>query len=152
MDAAVKNKEKLEEGIAGSDIFSPTELLWFKRQLLEKKTEVIEHAKMTIGSNRIKLDADEMKDDVDLASASIEQDLTFRLLDRSRKLLKEIDHALKKIQSGDYGYCEGTGEIIPKKRLELTPWVRYSVEHKSILETRKKLMQSRQEDSFAFLK
>ncbi|MBI2603521.1 MAG: TraR/DksA C4-type zinc finger protein [Deltaproteobacteria bacterium] len=152
MDAAVKNREALDEGIAGSDIFSPTELLWFKSRLLEKKSEIIDQEKVTIGSNRIKLDANEMKDDVDIASVSIEQDLTFRLLDRSRKLLREIDHALKKIHTGDYGYCEGTGEIIPKKRLELTPWVRHSVEHKSILEKHKKLLKSKPEDQYAFFK
>ncbi len=35
---------------------------------------------------------------------------------------------MDKITSGDFGYCEGTGDPIPKKRLELAPWVRYSVE------------------------
>ena len=79
-----------------------------------------------------------MMDEVDLATVTIEQDLTFRLLDRERRLLSEIDHALMKMKNGDFGYCEGTGEPIPKRRLELTPWTRHSVKHKEQLEKRKK--------------
>jgi DnaK suppressor protein len=71
---------------------------------------------------------------VDLATATVDQNLTFRLLDRDRKLLNEIDHAINKIQTGDFGYCEGTGEPIPKRRLELRPWCRHSVKYKEQLE------------------
>ena len=56
-----------------------------------------------------------MSDDVDLASANAEQDLTFRLLDRDRIRLVEVERALEKIKIGEFGYCEGTGKPIPKK-------------------------------------
>ena len=85
----------------------------------------------------IALDTNEMMDEVDLASATIEQNLTFRLLDRERIMLGEIERALAKIKNGDFGYCEGTGEAIPKKRLELAPWTRHSVKHKEKLEDRR---------------
>ncbi len=79
-----------------------------------------------------------MYDEVDLASATVEQNLTFKLLDRDRKLMAEIEHALAKIDTGEYGYCEGTGEVIPKRRLEVRPWCKYSVKYKEQLEKRKK--------------
>ena len=79
-----------------------------------------------------------MMDEVDLAAATMEQNLTFRLLDRDRDLLSEVENALNKLKTGDYGYCEGTGEAIPKKRLELTPWTRHSVKYKEHLEKMKK--------------
>jgi DnaK suppressor protein len=84
------------------------------------------------------MDANELMDEVDLASATIEQNLTFRLLDRDRKLVAEIERAIDKLKHGDYGYCEGTGEPIPKKRLELRPWTRHSVKYKEQLEKLKK--------------
>ncbi len=141
MDAAVKHI-----GLASSednfepDPLSSDELLHFKNQLIKKKQELVEQSRHMIESNKICLAADDMKDEVDLASATIEHELTLRLLDRARKLLREINHALTKFESGDYGYCEGTGEMIPKKRLELAPWVRHSVEHKQNLERRKKIL------------
>ena len=85
------------------------------------------------------LDAGELADEVDIASANVEQNVTFKLLDRDRRLLSEINRAIQKIASGDYGYCEGTGEVIPKKRLQLTPWTRYSVRHQEQLERTRKI-------------
>ncbi len=79
-----------------------------------------------------------MYDEVDLASATVEQNLTFKLLDRDRKLMAEIEHALSKIDHGEYVLCEGTGEVIPKRRLEVRPWCKYSVKYKEQLERRKK--------------
>ena len=135
MSAQVTSNEGLKPT---SDIFTTEELQGFEKALKRKKEEVLQEARSTIGSGKIQLDANEMKDEVDQASQSIQHDLTFRLLDRLRKLMREIDNALNKIYTGDYGYCEGTGEVIPKKRLELTPWVKYSVEHKERLERLKK--------------
>ena len=56
-----------------------------------------------------------MKDEVDLANVSVQQELNLRLLDRSRQLVIEINHAIEKVITGDFGYCEGTGEEIPKE-------------------------------------
>lgn len=128
------------------DSYSLEDYAKFKQILLKKKSELLAEAKTIIDSGKINLDANEMKDEVDLASCTIDQDLTFRLLDRARKLLREIERALQKIENGDYGYCEGTGEIIPRKRLELAPWVRHGVEHKSHLEKIKKMAKKAQKN------
>lgn len=120
------------------DLFSKDELKNFKKILEEEKNKILEKAKQAMANGSIQIDTNEMMDDVDLASATIEQNLTFRLLDRDRKLLSGIERALEKIETGEYGYCEGTGEPIPKRRLELRPWCRYSVKYKEQLEKSKK--------------
>lgn len=120
------------------DIFSEEELTTFRNMLNEEKRKILAKARLATASGNIALEKDEMYDEVDLASATVEQNLTLRLLDRDRKLLAEIDHAIDKIDTGDYGFCEGTGEIIPKRRLELRPWTRHSVKYKEQLERMKK--------------
>ena len=117
-----------------TEALTQQELDEFKQKLLEARQDIIAKAKQAVVSGNIHLDKNEMMDEVDLASATVEQNLTFRLLDRDRKLLTEIDHALKKIESGTYGICEGTGEQIPKRRLELRPWCRHGVRYKESVE------------------
>ena len=121
-----------------TELFSHEELERFRSLLVEEREKIMIKAKAALESGNIALDKDEMMDEVDLASATIEQNLMFRLLDRDRKLLTEIDHAIFKIETGDYGICEGTGEPIPKRRLELRPWCRHSVKYKEQLEKMKK--------------
>lgn len=120
------------------ELFSPDELEIFRTMLQTEKTKILAKAKKAVEDGDMLLDRNELVDEVDQASAMVEQNLTFRLLDRDRKLLTEIEHALAKIDTGDYGYCEGTGEPIPKRRLELRPWCRHSVKYKEKLERMKK--------------
>ncbi len=120
------------------ELFSADELEIFRTMLQQEKTKILQKAKKAVDEGDMLLDRNELVDEVDQASAMVEQNLTFRLLDRDRKLLTEIEHALAKIDSGDYGYCEGTGEAIPKRRLELRPWCRHSVKYKEKLERMKK--------------
>jgi DnaK suppressor protein len=124
--------------ISPSEVFSYEELKKFKTMLEKEKTKILANAKAALKGGSIRLDANEMMDEVDLASATMEQNLTFRLLDRERKLLTQIERALEKLKNGEYGYCEGTGEPIPKRRLELAPWTRHSVKHKEYLEKMKR--------------
>lgn len=114
------------------------ELERFRVMLLEERDKLLQKSQQLVKAGNIELDKNEMLDEVDLASATTEQNLTFKLLDRDRKLLGEIEHALDKIRNGEYGYCEGTGEPIPKRRLEVRPWCRHSVKYKEQLERMKK--------------
>jgi len=70
----------------------------------------------------------------DVGSDNFEQEFTLELLDGERKVLTEIDDALKRIDEGTYGICEGTGKPIERQRLEAIPWARYSVEYASQME------------------
>jgi DnaK suppressor protein len=124
--------------VLDEQLFSKEELETFRELLTSERGKILVKAKRAMEDGNIHIDKNEMFDEVDQAAAMIDQNLTFRLLDRDRKLLQEIDHALAKIDTGDYGYCEGTGEPIPKRRLELRPWCRHSVKYKERLERMKK--------------
>ena len=77
-------------------------------------------------------------DEADQASEDAEVALETRLMDRDAKLLREVERALKKVEDGDYGLCEGTDEPIGYARLKLRPWTRYSVTYKEELEREEK--------------
>jgi DnaK suppressor protein len=70
----------------------------------------------------------------DMGSDTFEQDFTLGLMSSERKIVAEILAALKRIQDGTFGICEGTGRPIPKARLEASPWARYCVEYATRLE------------------
>lgn len=143
----MKEVDELKGEIAQSDLFTYEELHKFLELLLIEKRKLIAKAKAAVDAGAIALDSNEMMDEVDLASATISQNLTFQLLDRERRLLVEVEHAIHKIKSGDYGFCEGTGEPIPKRRLELAPWTRHSVKHKEQLEKLQKAGHTSSEDT-----
>lgn len=135
---AKEAEEKKESLPFMEPAFSKEELEHFRKLLMAEREKLLDKARQLMETGNIRLDKDEMYDEVDLASATVEQNLTFKLMDRDRKLLNEIDHALRKIDTGEFGYCEGTGEPIPKRRLEVRPWCKYSVKYKELLERRKK--------------
>lgn len=83
-------------------------------------------------------DVDPLADELDIAQRHTEQANLMRFAEKERKLLVEIDRALEKMREGEYGVCEGTGEPIATKRLELRPWTRYSVAYKEQLENERK--------------
>jgi DnaK suppressor protein len=64
----------------------------------------------------------------DMGTDNYEQEFTLGLVEKDRVLLREINHALAKIQNGSYGICEGNGQPIGKVRLEAQPWARHSIE------------------------
>lgn len=70
----------------------------------------------------------------DIGTDTYEQEFSLGLMDSERKMVREILDALKRIEQGTYGICEGTGKPIPKGRLEANPWARYCVEYASLLE------------------
>jgi RNA polymerase-binding protein DksA len=69
-------------------------------------------------------------------SEAYDQALQLDLAAADRKLIREIDDALKRIEAGSYGVCELTGNPIKQERLEELPWARYSIEAARELERR----------------
>lgn len=116
--------------------FKKKELKLYKKLLVQRREETLEsindRKKLSFKSQQ------QMTEELEQASQASEQALHMRLLDKDLKLLREIDLALLRFDDGSYGYCEGTGEEIERKRLELRPWTRYSLEHKEELERKKK--------------
>lgn len=67
-------------------------------------------------------------------SDTFDQSLALDLAAADRKLIKEIEDALKRIEDGTFGVCELTGKPIKAERLEELPWARYSIEAARMLE------------------
>ncbi len=72
----------------------------------------------------------------DMGTDNYEQEFTLGLMEKDRKLLRDLNDGLAKIQNGTFGICEGTGKPISKARLEAQPWARYSIEYARKLEGR----------------
>ncbi|HXG28727.1 MAG TPA: RNA polymerase-binding protein DksA [Nevskiales bacterium] len=101
-----------------SDYMSPRQLAFFRARLLEQRREVLERERAV----RARLAAREVTaDPADRAAQEEERWLDLRLREREAQLLRKIDQALRRIERGDYGYCEITGEPIGIPRLLARP-------------------------------
>lgn len=80
----------------------------------------------------------------DAGSDAYDRDFALSLLSQERDSLFEIDAALKKINDGNYGFCEISGKAIPHNRLEALPFARYTVECQTELEKTNRLTRVRQ--------
>ena len=77
-------------------------------------------------------------DEADLASAHISQTQALNQRDKLLAKIKEIDEALARMETGNYGICEETGEDIEEKRLQAIPWTRLSLEGAEVREREQK--------------
>lgn len=104
---------------ADEAFMNPRQMAYFRRKLLDWKDEILREAAGTLET----LKAEPMREpDVnDRASSETDWGIELRTRDRQRKLISKIDAALRRIDSGDYGYCEVTGEPISLQRLEARP-------------------------------
>ena len=115
----------------------------FRQMLLEKRREILKNVNEfedeALKKSRLDASGDLSSMPIhmaDLGTDNYEQEFALGLMDGERKLLKEIDDALERIEQGTYGICEGTGKPILKARLKAQPWARYCVDHARLLEQR----------------
>ena len=97
-----------------------TQLKRFRTLLEEKRDDIIKKAKQTLDED-MTLDANDLPDEMDLASSEYLQSFTFRLRGREKSFLDKIEKALGRIDDGTFGICEECGEEISVKRLEARP-------------------------------
>jgi len=79
---------------------------------------------------------DDISDETDLASVETDQEVNMKLAEADRIKIALIEKAIRKIEANDgtYGLCEGTGDPIGFKRLQIQPWALYSLRHQEDLE------------------
>jgi len=106
---------------------NPVMLEYFRHKLLHWKDEILKEADSTLHDLQDEGGLQE-PDIADRASVETEVALELRARDRQRKLIGKIDEALERINRGEYGYCEETGEPIGIKRLEARPVATLTVE------------------------
>ena len=101
------------------------QLEYFRRKLLNWKNELLDESRGTVAV--LQDDTRNIPDVADRASEETDRALELRTRDRQRKLIAKIDSALRRIEEGEYGYCEECGEDIASARLAVKPEVRFCV-------------------------
>ncbi len=111
---------------ADEPYMNPRQLDYFRRKLEAWRDELIAESEQTL--EHLRSESWQEPDPNDRASHESEASLELRTRDRYRKLIGKIDAAIRRIERGEYGYCEETGEPIGLPRLEARPIATLSVE------------------------
>ena len=113
------------------------QLEFFRRKLVNWKNDLMSDSKDTIEG--LQDNTRNIPDIADRASEETDRALELRTRDRQRKLVSKIDAALRRIDEGEYGYCEMTGEPISLKRLDARPIATMTLEAQESHERREKV-------------
>lgn len=108
------------------EFMNPRQREYFRRKLLSWRDEILRESQETL--QHLQEDTVAEPDLADRASAESERALELRTRDRQRKLIGKIDAALRRIEDGNYGYCEETGDPISLRRLDARPIATLSIE------------------------
>lgn len=119
-----------------TDYMNKTQLAFFENRLRELEQEILANAGATTENLR---ETQFVPDPADRATIEEEHALELRTRDRERKLLKKVQQSLVLIESGEYGWCEETGEPIGLQRLLARPTANLSLEAQERREKRQKL-------------
>ena len=119
-----------------SDYMNSAQLAFFRARLEALRDEMLANAADT--GEHLK-ENENFADPNDRATVEEENMLEQRVRDRERKLLKKINKALARIESGEFGYCLETGEPIGLPRLLARPTAEYSIEAQERHEKMEKL-------------
>ena len=143
--AAAEGNEMKAETFLPED-YRPTEdeplmnerqLEYFRRKLLNWKADLLDESRTTVTA--LQDGTRSIPDVADRASEETDRALELRTRDRQRKLITKIDAALRRIEEGEYGYCEVTGDPISLKRLDARPIATMTLEAQERHERREKV-------------
>jgi len=109
------------------EFMNPVMLEYFRQQLISWRSELLRESQETI-ANTLQSTELQKPDLADRASAETDHALELRTRDRERKLINKINQALERIDDGEYGYCEETGDPISIPRLKARPNATLSLE------------------------
>lgn len=117
---------------------NPVMLEYFRHKLNEWKRELLHESSETI-ANTLQETELQKPDLADRASAETDHALELRTRDRERKLINKINAAIRRIDEGEYGYCEETGDEIGVARLEARPVATMTLEAQEMHERNEKI-------------
>jgi DnaK suppressor protein len=120
-----------------SEYMNDKQLDFFRARLEQQKSDLLSSAGET--TEHLREDTSIVPDPVDRATIEEEHALELRTRDRERKLLKKIAQALGRIDNGEYGYCDETGEPIGLQRLMARPTATLSLEAQQRRELKQKM-------------
>lgn len=110
---------------------------YFRRKLLNWRSELLAGTRDTIEG--LQDNTRNIPDVADRASEETDRAIELRTRDRQRKLVAKIESALRRIEEGEYGFCQETGEPISLKRLDARPIATLSLEAQERHERREKV-------------
>ena len=113
------------------------QLEYFRQKLLNWKEDILRESRETL--SHLQTETENHPDIADRASSETDRSLELRTRDRQRKLIAKIDEALQRIEEGNYGYCEETGEPIGVARLDARPIATLSLEAQERHERRERV-------------
>lgn len=108
------------------EFMNPKQQEYFRAKLLAWKDAILREAAGTL--TQLQVDSLREADVTDRASSETDWSIELRTRDRQRKLISKIEAAMRRIDEGEYGYCEVTGEPISLARLEARPIATMTVE------------------------
>jgi DnaK suppressor protein len=120
-----------------SEYMNDKQLDFFRARLEQQKADLLSSAGET--TEHLREDTSIVPDPVDRATIEEEHALELRTRDRERKLLKKIAQALSRLDNGDYGFCDETGEPIGLQRLMARPTATLSLEAQQRREMKQKM-------------
>ncbi|MDY0106185.1 MAG: RNA polymerase-binding protein DksA [Giesbergeria sp.] len=120
-----------------SEYMNDTQMAFFRRKLVLLKQDMHNNAGET--TEHLREDTVVVPDPADRATIEEEHALELRTRDRERKLLKKIEQSIARIDAGDYGYCDETGEPIGVGRLLARPTATLSLEAQQRRELKQKM-------------
>jgi DnaK suppressor protein len=136
-----KSAEELSDAevlaMPDSEYMNEKQMAFFRQKLLQLKTEILNSAGET--TEHLREDTVIVPDPADRATIEEEHALELRTRDRERKLLKKIEQSIARIDAGDYGYCDETGEPIGVGRLLARPTATLSLEAQQRRELKQKM-------------
>lgn len=119
------------------EYMNDTQMAYFRRKLTVLKQDILSNAGET--TEHLREDTSVVPDPADRATIEEEHALELRTRDRERKLLKKIEQSIQRIDAGDYGYCDETGESIGVGRLLARPTANLSLEAQQRRELKQKM-------------
>ena len=136
----MKSEASIPDDYCPSDdepFMNDNQVAYFRQKLLSWKGDLMSDSKDTIEA--LQDSTRSIPDISDRASEETDRALELRTRDRQRKLVAKIDSALRRIEEGEFGYCEETGDPISLKRLDARPIATMSLEAQERHERREKV-------------
>ncbi|TAN53316.1 MAG: RNA polymerase-binding protein DksA [Methylococcaceae bacterium] len=122
----------------GEEYMNETQLDHFRNILLNWKSELMQEVDRTV--HHMQDEAANFPDPNDRATQESEFSLELRTRDRERRLIKKIEEAMERLETGEYGYCETCGIEIGIRRLEARPTATQCIDCKTLDELRERQM------------
>ncbi len=116
-----------------SDFMNEGQVAYFKDKLETEQQEILARIENQ-STNVVLSDSNEMADEIDRAAMEEAHRLELNRIDHDKLHIKKIVNALRRIDSGDYGYCDSCGDEISIKRLQARPESRLCLECQSTKE------------------